>query len=115
MSKRGDYPIPFDKNGNPQGYPQQWYEGEYPNAKRAGPIWRDNIPFKATLEFTGYGRGRSSAVLKFKDGNGIEYEMFLSSFDECARLMCYGKIEGTWWFVKKGQNYGVALKEAFER
>jgi hypothetical protein len=109
MSRKGDYKIPFGRDGHPQSYPEGWYEGEWPNGKRVGPEWRDNTPFWATLTYTGWSRGRSSAVLCFKDAIDIEYTMFLSSFDKVAKLMQGGKITGRWAFVKKGMNYGVEL------
>lgn len=110
VAKKGDYKIPFGKDGRPQSYPSPWYEGEYPNHKAVGPEWRDNTPFDATMTFDGYGRGRSSAVICFKDETGIEYSMFLSDFSDCAKLMEKGVITGRWAFTKKGMNYGLQLQ-----
>lgn len=111
MSKKGDYQIPFDINGNPQHYPESWWDGAYPNRVSVGPDWRENKPFVDTLTYSGYGRGRSSAVLCFTGNNGTEYTMFLKDFDACALFMRGGQITGTWWFTKRGMNYGVQLKE----
>jgi hypothetical protein len=95
--KKGAYLIPF-LDGVPQHYPESWHKNME---------WRDNKPFHATFNYTGYGRGRSSATIHFCDDAGVEYEMFMTHFDKIARNMCYGTISGYWDFIKCGQNYGV--------
>ena len=110
---KGDYKIPWDKAGQPMSYEHGQFEidgnGGY---NRFGPEWRDNKPFNASLCYDGYGRGRSSAVIYFKDMKGTRYSVFMSDFDKIAPLMVGGVIEGTFEFVKKGSNYGLQLMEA---
>lgn len=108
---KGAYQIPFDKDGNQQGYPECWYEGEYPNYTRVEPEWRDNVPFDDTLTYRGYGRGRSSATLHFKRSDGTEVQFFMTDFDDIARRMVRGKLKGRFQFVKRGQNYGCTLAQ----
>lgn len=112
MAKSGNYQIPFDKDGNPQTYPETWWVGEYPNHKATGPEWRDNVDFYKVMTYDGFGRGRSSALLYFKDDAGIRYPMFMKDFDECAKHLVEGKVAGLWRFVKRGQNYGLTQVKA---
>ena len=103
MSKKtGQYPIPFDGDGNLLSYPYGTEE------------WRDNYVFEDTLTYVTYYRGRSSVTIGFKDSNGCSYEMFISDFDELITSKgLFGKsVRGKWTFVKKGQNYGI--KAVFE-
>lgn len=100
MSK-GNYQIPFDKDGNQLAYPETW----------RGLEWRDNTPFNDVLTYEGYGRGRSSATLKFKTSLGMRVEFFMSDFDDVVPHMKNGVIRGRFEFVKKGQNYGCKLLE----
>ena len=109
--KKGNYQIPFDQKGNMQGYPQKWYEGSYPNGGQAGPEWRDNAPFEATLEYVGFYRGRSAAGMCFKDEKGAEYPMFMKDFEGVIPFMHAGRVTGIWRGTKRGANYGVQLVE----
>lgn len=92
--------VPFDKNGHMQGYPYNPYE------------WKDNHEFDAELTLNDFGRGRSSVKFHLNDGNGNTYEMFVTDFvDMCQRVIIKkGKVKGTFYFVKRGQNYGIKLK-----
>lgn len=108
MSKK-TYQIPFAKSGNMQGYPESWWEGEFPNAKRVGPEWRDNFEFKDTLRFVEFWRGRSSAIAIMYGDDGAEYQVFLSDLATMMPHFVNGKVTGTFTFCKKGQNYGCKL------
>lgn len=98
---KGDYKIPFDAEGNMLSY-APW---------GGDPEWRDNKPFEATMEFLGYSRGRSSALMWFRDASNFKYPVFLSDFDKVARLMVHGTITARWVGTKRGTNYGLQLAE----
>lgn len=74
--------------------------------------WRDvTKPFRAGLEYSGYGRGRSSILFEFTNvDNGKKYQMFVSDMND---LLKAGKftdvIWSDWVIVKKGSNYGIKL------
>ena len=114
MKKKGDYPIPFDKDGNQQDYPQrQWYcKGD--KSFCADPKWVDNHEFSDTLTLVDYGRGRSSVTFTMRRTNGKTVSVFVSDFCEIAKssAFCAGKITGRFTFTKKGANYGCKLVEA---
>lgn len=95
----GKYKIPFNKNGNMVDYPIRWNE----NCE-----WKDNYIWDDILEYSSYGRGRSSISFKFKSKmNGKEYYMFVSDFDNIICELNKGMIKGNFTFVKKGKNYGI--------
>ncbi|WP_316207418.1 hypothetical protein [Bradyrhizobium sp. SZCCHNR3118] len=113
MSKKGQYQIPFDKDGNQQHYAESWWV-DLPNGKyeRAGPEWRDNVPFQSTLTYVGFSRGRSAAYLDFKRANGKLVTVFMKDFEAMVPHMIKGSVSGTFQFTKRGQNYGCQLVEA---
>lgn len=95
-----EYQVPFDKNGEMLSYPENWMVGE----------WKDNYIFSDTLEYDTYSRGRSSALICFKSqSNGKSYSMFMTDFDDVAKLMVNGVLKGTFTFQKRGQNYGIRM------
>ena len=95
MSK-GNYKIPFDRNGN-----QMDYEGY-----GVGEM-KDNFEFFDTLTFQSYGRGRSSVTFTMKRAStNTTVSMFVSDFADIVGKMNHGHITGTFTFTKKGQNYG---------
>lgn len=100
--KIGNYKIPFDQNGNQLTYAAGWRDIE----------WRENDPFNDELTYVGYERGRSAAHLVFHTATGKRVTMFLGQFDRCAQHMNGGKFKGTFRFVKRGENYGVAMIDA---
>ena len=110
MSK-GDYQIPFDRDGNQQHYPEPWWVGEYPNHTQEGAKWRDNTPFVDTLTCEGFSRGRSAAYFRFSRQDGKRVCMFLKELESALPHMAGGKLSGTFQFIKRGQNYGIQLKE----
>lgn len=121
-AKKWQYDIPFDRDGNQQDYPQEWYVPtgevkkaqyppfpEYPVTRAEGPIWKPNCEFDDTLTLVGYGRGRSSITFDFKRTDGTKVSMFVSDFYEAVFKMAEGKITGRFTFIKKGQNYGCKM------
>lgn len=125
--RKGDYQIPFDKNGNQQDYPASWYvetgdaqvyvhrdgsEGKAPKYRQEGPEWKDNFEFEDTLTLVAYGRGRSSVNFTLQRTDGTTVSMFVSDFYDAAFKMREGKIAGRFTFTKKGQNYGCRLLDA---
>ncbi len=92
--------APFDKNGNLLGYDDHW----------RSEIRDVTEPFWASLVYSGYGRGRSSIVFKWKDiPNSCGYEMFVSDFNDLVMLDKFTcrAVHGWWQVVKKGANYGI--------
>lgn len=101
MSKRGEYEIPVDKDGNQLHYPDSWGAN--------GCAWRQNEEFEDTLTYQGYRRGRSAAYFEFRRKSGAKVTMFLKDFESAIPKMVRGKIGGRWTFCKRGANYGVQL------
>jgi len=112
MSKKGDYEIPFDKQGNQLHYPDSSYERDGDGYKKVGPEWRKNEPFHDSLTFVGFSRGRSAANLDFRRENGTNVTVFLKEFCDMVPHMVGGVIKGKFQFTKRGQNYGCLLIEA---
>jgi len=75
-------------------------------------VWRDNVPFYATLELGGIERGRSAAHFLWNDTDtGANYQMFMADAVDLMRSPAgvqAGKVTGWWIVVKRGANYGVA-------
>lgn len=105
---KGQYEIPFDQSGNQLHYPDA---GWLPNGGGEAPIdWRPNTAFTDTLVYEGYRRGRSAAYFEFhRVSDKTKACMFLTDFDDVARLMVQGRLTSRWTFVKRGQNYGIKL------
>jgi len=99
-AKKGDYEIPFDRDGNQLHYPESW---------KIGLHWRKNEPFTDTLTYDTYSRGRSAAYFNFKRSDGTELVMFMTDFEKVVPLMINGKVTGTFQFIKRGQNYGCTI------
>lgn len=94
----GDYPIPFDKDGNQLHYPGY------------GSIdWRPNTEFVGVLKYEGFSRGRSAAYFNFRTADGKSVTVFLKEMDEMMPHMNGGKVVGVFKFVKRGENYGCTL------
>ncbi|EGL19848.1 MULTISPECIES: hypothetical protein [unclassified Paenibacillus] len=75
--------------------------------------WIDNKVFDDILTFTGYGRGRSSAVMHFSGSTGAEYNMFLTDTEDLikAKDIVDGRVKAQWTFCKRGRNYGIRLAD----
>jgi len=108
--KKGNYQIPFDKDGNQMDFPEKrWVNGEpiYPDM-------RDNFEFDDTLTLLDYGRGRSSVTFTLQRLNGKNVTMFVSDLCDMVKA-CESKqgvFHGRFTFCKKGQNYGCRLIKA---
>ena len=76
--------------------------------KTADFQWRDNNSFQDVLTFTGFSRGRSAArgVFHSKTHN-CPVEMFLTDLTPDMKLLVGGRLEGTFHFCKRGQNFGI--------
>jgi hypothetical protein len=96
--------APFDGDGNLMHYPEAW-----------GALqWLPAEPFSANLSLVDYARGRSAAYFLWKGDDGKTYPMFLKDFVDAVFLLelHHGATERRRWrFVKRGQNYGIALDD----
>ncbi|AKF13441.1 hypothetical protein PHIN3_178 [Sinorhizobium phage phiN3] len=99
--KTGNYPIPFDTNGNQLHYPETW--------TRDGVVMKDNFVFADVLTFSHFSRGRSAAYAYFKRSTGETVTVFLSDLADIMKIMVRGEVGGTFTFCKKGMNYGTKL------
>ncbi len=74
-------------------------------------VYVENRVFDETLTYTGYGRGRSSAVFYFEDSTGATYQMFMTDMDHLlsSKNLIDGKVTGTWTYCKRGKNFGIKL------
>lgn len=120
MKKKGDYQIPFDKDGNQQDYPQSQFVNDsrtHGGVRRVEPEWCDNFEFDDTLTLETYGRGRSSITFTMRRTNGKTVSVFVSDFCDMAKSRAFGefdagKITGRFTFCKKGANYGCRMVES---
>lgn len=71
----------------------------------------ENRIFEDTLIYTGYSRGRSSAVFNFKDSTGATYQMFMTDFDDVLQTkgLVDKQVTAFWTYCKRGQNFGIKL------
>ena len=101
MSKKiPDLQIPFTKDGRFLPYAEEWRELE----------WRENYTFDATMEVTGFMRGRSAARWRVVDKEtSVVYDMFMSEFNDMMKQTTIkkGVVSGNWTFCKKGSNYSI--------
>lgn len=83
----------------------------YLTYREYGMEFVDSQDFVQELTIDTYTRGQSAATIWFTSPEGIRYPMFLGDF---VSLVAQKKPErtgtyfGTWKFVKRGSNYGVA-------
>lgn len=103
--------VPYDHAGNlchhdSDGY--RWHEGE-----RAGPQWRPNTPFEATLVIDSMRSGRSAKYVILVDKDNHRYPMFITDLLDVLNSgdgITSGATGHKVWIVRKrGQNYGIAL------
>lgn len=93
--------IPFDQHDCPVPFIQRRVENY---------VWKDNEPFRATLKFERFERGRSAAhaIYVKADDPSWQVTMFLSDLgDVIERGEAPFLLTGRWQFVKRGQNYGI--------
>lgn len=106
--------VPYgSQTGNLHHYPSTEWVTDYTGQRHpVGPVWKDNVPFRADLRLERYGRGRSAAYFIWKSDEGIEYPMFMSDMADMLQraVIRNGLVENGQWHVRKrGQNYGIAL------
>lgn len=71
-------------------------------------VWKPNEEVELTLQYQGYGRGRSAVTFYWIDQNGYSYPMFIKDFDELLNLnIGISEIHGIFTYIKRGANYGV--------
>lgn len=120
MTKPTYTEAPYDREGN---LCHHHTDGQYyvpdPDAPGrttlAGPEWLPIVPFSATLNYDGYGRGRSAAYLYWRaTATQIRYPMFMTDLDAIlqAGVMLPGRglsarLAGQFTIIKRGQNYGI--------
>lgn len=94
-----DIEIPYDEKG------QMGYEYNYGYKEVE---MKPNIPFKCSMDYQGFSKGRSSVKLHFNGSDGLQYEMFATDFDSLVKEFPVNKpLEGEWVFVKRGANFGL--------
>lgn len=72
------------------------------------PEWRDATPFRATLVFVEFERGRSAAHAIFEDNlTKQRYPMFLADLAAAVKHLYLGQLVGEFGYAKRGQNFGV--------
>lgn len=84
---------------------------ELGRAKKIDPTYIDNIPWKDTLRYEGYYRGRSAAGFTFRNDKGQIFSVFMKDIESFIPKMVNGNISGTFIYCKRGKNYGVTLYE----
>ena len=99
------YQIPFDPDGNQLHYPTSW---------NGTPTWKNNYSFNDSLKIERMTSGYSAKYYKaISTTTGKRFTIFvrdLIDIIEHAEIKD-GVMTGTWTFVKRGQNYGVAILE----
>jgi hypothetical protein len=117
--------IPLDRNGGIQHFPEAEWIG-LPEPRK--PEWVEAKPFKATLSFIRFERGRSAAYSIWRDndaGNlgvavagkgyghlqGRTYVIFLKDLGDIVvnHDIDSGTITGEFMPVKRGMNYGIKM------
>lgn len=95
--------APFDTNGNLMHHPRSYDQdlGEM----------REDKPFRATMTYTGFERGRSAAYTMWKDQDGKTYPMFLADLHVILPLLNKGYLTTMWRVAKRGQNFGIKLAQ----
>ena len=110
-TKKQDYQIPFDDEGNLMSYPSQLYKrDEDGNQRLWAPNFRTNYEFEATLTYDGYDNGiRSAHRVIWKDEEGHTYPMFISQLAHALEThgMVGTTMPGLWTVMKQGQNFSI--------
>lgn len=92
----------------------RWSDERTPDGRTINklvPIMVPNVPFKDTLYYDGFYRGRSAAGMIFRNDAGQVFTVFMTDMDKFIPLMERGKITAEFIFCKRGKNYGVTLWE----
>lgn len=89
----------------------RWADERGPDGRyvRLDPTMVPNVPFKDTLYYDGFYRGRSAAGMVFRNAAGQVFTVFLTDMDKFIPLMEKGKVTAEFIFCKRGKNYGVTL------
>lgn len=110
-TKKQDYQIPFDDEGNLMSYPSRKYQRDEDGNQRLWvPNLRDNYEFEATLTYAGFDNGiRSAHRVIWQDEEGHTYPMFISRLGEALEThgMDGNTMTGRWTFMKQGQNFSI--------
>lgn len=87
------------------------YTVRSPGEDHTDVVWRENVPFKDTLQIVEIERGRSAARFVWEAADGRRFPMFMTDMLATARhgIGPTGLVSSEWVAVKKGQNYGIAL------
>lgn len=104
MAKLPSYKAPFSQSGDLQHYARQSFDTT---------VWRDNIPFEATLTIDSMRSGYSAKYTIWKDEHGKSYPMFVADIVDLVKEaeITGGKVTAKWIVRKRGQNYGVRFYE----
>lgn len=87
--------------------------------------WRDNEPFQAKIQLIGTERGRSAAFFRWRVVTSTQIDlvdtilpMFISDVGHLimqgTQFQVGGVIDGRWYVVKRGQNYGIRPEDPTE-
>lgn len=96
-----DRRAPFDTNGNLMHHPRSYIQ-------ELGDM-REDKPFRATMTYIAFQRGRSAAYTMWEDEHGKTYPMFLAELHVVLPLLRGGKLTTMWRITKRGQNFGIKL------
>lgn len=108
MKRKADLPTPWSKTGTRLlHYPDV---NLHPNMQ-----WRNNEPFQVKIKMLGTERGRSAAYFRWEvlEGDlpaGTQLPMFITDVGHVLMLglaQVGGIIDGEFFVVKRGQNYGI--------
>lgn len=93
--------APFDTEDNLLSYP----EGDV--------RWYDNHEFEATVRIESFERGRSARFIAVNAATGKSYPIFMVDMLDVMKRkeIIRGTVSGTWFFRKRGSNYGLGLVE----
>lgn len=86
----------------------------YPDSSSGNIEYVENRVFTDTLTYTGFGRGRSSAVFYFVGSKGETYQMFMTDMDDLIKYrgITDKQVDAWWTYQKRGQNYGIRLADS---
>lgn len=73
------------------------------------PVYVENKPWKDTLRYESYYRGRSAAGALFTNQAGQRFTVFMTDLNTFIPLMVNGVITSNFIYCKRGKNYGIAL------
>ena len=110
------FKIPYDKGGSVPFAPVNEYkiteEGKYQENKYTY-IWKENIPFEATLKYDHCVKTRESATFVFKNKDGASFTMFLRDFLNLIKsyTLKKGEVTTKWVFIRFSSYYGIVAAD----